>query len=126
MLVEESRKPENTGATVMTVSYVNDLSGILRIMLFWVDTGQLLETHTLAEYTTYPSGEDISPWMILIRVYQAANRFEILELKDSIMYKIVDMVFASRTVPCGTLKTIYLYTKPDDGMRKLMIDLIVY
>lgn len=126
LLDEESRKPENTGDTVMIVSYMNVLPGILRIMLSWVDTGELLETHSLAEYSTYVIEEDTSPWMMMIRTYQAAVKFEMLELQDTILYKIVEMVFATGTVPCGTLKTIYLLTKPNDGMRRLMIDLTAY
>ncbi len=126
LLDEESRKPENEGATAVTVSYTDVLPGILRMMIFWVETGQLLETHTLVEYSTSPVEEDISPWMMMIRLYQAANRFEMRELKDSIMYKIADMVFATGRVPCGTLKTIYVCTKAGDGLRRLMIDLTAY
>jgi hypothetical protein len=63
---------------------------------------------------------------MVIRIYLAAARFEMLGLKDTIMYKIVDVAFASHTVSCGTLQTIYLYIKPDDGMRELMDNLVAY
>jgi hypothetical protein len=126
LLDEESYKPENQGAIVMTVSYMNCLPGILRMMLSWVETGELLETHTLEEYANIPSEEDTSPWMMMIQIYHAADRFEMLELKDTIMYKIVEMCFASGTVPCGTLRAIYTHTKAGDGIRRLIIDLTAY
>lgn len=57
---------------MMTVSYMNVLAEMLSITFSWVDTGALLETHTFAEYSIHPIEEDISPWMMMIRTYQAA------------------------------------------------------
>jgi hypothetical protein len=68
LLNEESRKPENEGATIVAVSYMNVLPGILRIMLSYVETGELLETLTLEEYKNFPVEEDVSLWVIMIRV----------------------------------------------------------
>jgi hypothetical protein len=121
MLNNKSKKTESTNTTVMTLSYMNVLAEILSITISWVGTGMLLETHTFAEYSIYPIEEDTSPWMMMmIRTSRAAVTFEMLELQDTIMYKVAQMVFATDTVPCGTLKTIYLLTNPEDGMRRLI------
>lgn len=122
MLDEESRKPENEGTTVN----MNILPGVLRIMLSYVETRELLDAHILEDYKNWPVEEDVSLWMIMSRVYQAANRFEMLELKNTVMYKIVEMCFAMGTVPCGTLETIYRYTKAGAGVRRFMIDLTAH
>jgi hypothetical protein len=120
MLNKKSKKPENTNTTVMTVSYMDVLAEMLSIKISWVDTWALLEIHTFAEYSIHPIEEDTSPCMMMIRTYQAAVTLEMLELQDTIMYKVAQIVFATGTVPCGTLKTIYLFTKPEDGMRRLI------
>jgi hypothetical protein len=126
LLDGESRRFVNRGLIDLTLGYTDTPPEVLDMVFYWVDNEQLLETHTLAEYKNIPAEYETSPWMRLIKVYFVAERFEIDGLKNTIIYKILDMCFATNTTPCGALKDVYAHTREGDGLRRLFIDLVAH